>query len=179
MADAKKLSAQYGKLAGRMPISDAEYALKYAISLTKLLSKMSITLIEKGITGDRVLTTAQKKLVKILLNYKTPILKKILANTTKDLNASHREAVAYDSTNMDSVNKEMAEATKYLFREEIMFCIRYALDYRRDPGFDLKQARAEIKKSTLLKPMLKRAVLSILPFRTSDLRQILKQMGKK
>lgn len=169
MTDVKKLSEQYGKLVKKIPISDAEYAVKYAIALVSKLPNMSIELLMIGIKSDGTITPLQKKLIKVLLHYKVPALRKILKITTSALNNSPREAVTYDATNMDSVDKEMAEATKYLFREELRFCLRYALSCRNDPKFNLKKTQARIKKSTLLKPMLKRSIISMLPFRTSDL----------
>lgn len=176
MTEVQKFSAEYIKLTSKLPISDVEYALKYAIALLTGSPKNSVDVFMTGVKSDVTITALQKKLMRVLLHYKASVLKKLLARTTKALNATPRDANIADTSHMDPVNKKLADAMKYLFREELQFCLRFALFYKHGKNFNLKADCASIKKNPILKHTLKKAINAMLLFRTLDLEFMLKKM---
>lgn len=179
MTDAQKLSNEYFKLTKQLTLSEVEYSIKYAIVLLTKLSSLSIELHTLALKGDKTITPIQRKLIVVLLHYKANVLKKLLGATQKELNAYTRKAIAYDANNMDLASKKLMESIKSLYTEELQFCLRYALSYKDDKNFNLKQAQAIVKKNLILKPMLKRAISAMLEFRSIDLKSMLKNTNKK
>lgn len=152
----------------------------YAIGKTLIDKGISIDMVCDAVSDSKVLTLPQKRQICKLINIKTIALEKLLQEIKAEYKQIGRNPIPkIDTSKMNEVSANIATALHGLYREEIMYCMRYALEYPdlwKQGEQKINEAKAKIKRDKTLITPWRKLIYALINSSSNDIHTALKEL---